>query len=403
MKTRRTVRIARLSYIALALLCAIGSFNILTFSSSAAAPVAANQAASKIAFDRGGRIYTMNADGSNQTLVGDPGGVAIDPSSSPDGKKFAFTCGAEPFNICVMNADGSNLQSLTNENADGSPAWSPDGTKIAFHSIREGDNHIYYISPSGGAVTRVTVNDATLLAESAPAWSPDGTRIAFVGVTESGFDIYTTTLDGTVTRVTSSDTYKNNPAFSPDGTRIAFETVDNICIVNVSGGAVSVLTSAGDSNQSPAFSPDGTRIAFRRETIIRDENGSIVDRTDSIYLMNVDGSGVLNLNSPGSNPVFQNVQDAPPPPPVKTPAERISDLDALVRSYNLQHGTETSLTVKLRDALNALNAGNTAVACAKLSDFVNLTRAQSGKKLTAAQATQLIGEANSIRAAIGCN
>jgi Tol biopolymer transport system component len=384
-----------------ALLCAAGFVSLSTFSVNAAV-VAAEQTASKIAFDRGGKIYTMNADGSNQTLVGNPNVLAIDPSSSPDGKKIAFTCGSEPHNICVMNSDGSNLTTLTNVMADGSPAWSPDGTKIAFHSSREGASHIYFISPDGGAVTRLNVNDENILAEFSPGWSPDSTRVAFVGYTETGSDIFTATLDGTVTRVTNSDNLKNSPAWSPDGVQIAFDTFGAIRSVNVGGGAETVLASTGDSNQSPAFSPDGTRIAFRRETIIRDENNSIVDRQVSIHLMNADGSGVLNLNSPGANPVFQPVQDAPPPP-VKTPAERIAALDALVRSFNLHHGAANSLTVKLRDALNALEVGNTAAACVKLADFANHTRAQAGKKLTVAQATQLIDEANSIRAALGCS
>src|SRR4028118_1892912 len=98
MKTRRTMRISRLSYIALALLCAISSIGLPNFSAAAAA-VVADQASSKIAFDRGGKIYTMNTDGSNQTLLGNPNVLAIDPSSSPDGTKLAFTCGAEPNNI----------------------------------------------------------------------------------------------------------------------------------------------------------------------------------------------------------------------------------------------------------------------------------------------------------------
>ena len=404
MKTPSKMRISRLSYIAVALLCAISSLSLSTFSASAAAIVAADQAASKIAFDRGGSIYTMNADGSNQTLVGESFVLAIDPSSSPDGTKFAFTCGSEPLNICVMNADGTNIQALTNENADGGPAYSPDGTRIAFTSFRElGGSHIYLINPDGTGLQRLPINDASVTAESSPAWSPDGTRLAFVGQSESGYDIYTATLDGAVTRVTFNGSYKGSPAYSPDGAQIAFDTLDTISVVNAGGGAISVLTSDGDSNLSPAYSPDGALIAFRREIIIRDENGSIVDRMDSIYVMNADGTNVTNLNAPGSSPNWVRTQVQPPPPPVKTPAERISDLDALVRSFNLQHGTETSLTVKLRDALKALNAGNTAVACAKLADFVNHTRAQSGKKLTAAQATQLIDEANSIRAAIGCN
>ncbi|HYG10504.1 MAG TPA: hypothetical protein VD835_11190 [Pyrinomonadaceae bacterium] len=403
MNTGRTVRVSRLSYIALALLCAISFASLPTFSADAAA-VVADQPASKIAFNRGGSIYTMNADGSSQTLVGQPFILAIDPSSSPDGSKFAFTCGSEPLNICVMNADGSNVQSLTNENADGSPAWSPDGSKIAFAGFRENDgSHIYLINPDGTGLQRLPISDASVKSESSPAWSPDGTRIAFVGESESGYDIYTASLDGAVTRVTFTNEFKGNPAYSPDGSRIAFDTGETISAVNAGGGAISVLTSAGDSNVTPAYSPDGTLIAFRRVIIIRDENGSVVDREESIYVMQADGTNVTKLNAPGENPDWQRVQVQPPPPPVKTPAERISDLDALVRSFNLHHGTENSLTVKLRDALAALNAGNTSAACAKLADFTNQTRAQSGKKLTAAQATQLINEANSIRAAIGCS
>lgn len=402
MNTLRTARISRLSYIALALLCAISSISLPNFSADAAA--AAEPAPAKIAFDRNGSIYTMNADGSNQTLVGNPAVLAIDPSASPDGTKFAFTCGSEPLNICVMNADGSNVKSLTNENADGAPAYSPDGTRIAFTSYRElGGSHIYLINPDGTGLQRLTINDANLTGESSPAWSPDGTRIAFVGESQSGYDIYTASLDGTVTRVTFTNSYKGSPTYSPDGSQIAFDTLATISVVNAGGGAVSVLTSAADSNLSPAYSPDGSQIAFRRETILRDENGSIVGREESIYLMNADGTNVRNLNAPGANPVFYTVQQAPPPPPVKTPAERIADLDALVRSFNLHHGTTNSLTVKLRDALDAVSAGNTAIACAKLADFVNQTRAQSGKKLTTAQATQLINEANSIRAALGCS
>jgi Tol biopolymer transport system component len=396
------MRIPRPSYIALALLCAISFISLPSFSVDAAP--AADQATSKIAFDRGGSIYTMNADGSSRTLIGNAAVIAIDPSSSPDGKKFAFTCGFEPLNICVMNADGSNTQSLTNENADGSPAWSPDGAKIAFSGYREnGGSHIYLINPDGTGLARLPVNDASVAGESSPAWSPDGTRIAFVGESESGYDIYTAGLDGALTRVTFTNNYKSNPAYSPDGAQIAFDTGDTIAVVNAGGGAISVLASAGDSNLSPAYSPDGALIAFRRENIIRDENGSVIDREESIYVMNADGTNVKSLNAPGSNPNWQRVQVQPPPPPVKTPAERISDLEALVRSFNLPYGTANSLTVKLRDALNALNAGNTTAACAKLADFTSHTRAQSGKKLTAAQATQLIDEENSIRAALGCH
>ena len=73
-----------------------------------------------------------------------------------------------------------------------------------------------------------------------------------------------------------------------------------------------------------------------------------------------------------------------------------------VESFGLPFGTTNSLTVKLRHALNAYNAGNTATACDNLAAFINHARAQSGKKLTTEQATEIITEAAAIRAALGC-
>ncbi|MCA1614667.1 MAG: hypothetical protein LC795_11110 [Acidobacteria bacterium] len=120
-------------------------------------------------------------------------------------------------------------------------------------------------------------------------------------------------------------------------------------------------------------------------------------------MMQADGTNVQSLNAAGGYAPHWGGVKATPPPPARTPAERVADLISLVRSYNLPYGTTNSLTVKLRGALDALEAGDTATACARLSDFVNHTRAQSGKKLTTAQAAQLIEGANAIRALLGCS
>ena len=78
------------------------------------------------------------------------------------------------------------------------------------------------------------------------------------------------------------------------------------------------------------------------------------------------------------------------------------DLIALVRSFNLPAGTENSLVTKLQDALSAIDASDTATACDSLTAFINACQAQSGKKLTAAQASQLINSATLIKTTLGC-
>lgn len=377
---------------------------LLTFSLAAAQPAHAQPAAqSKIAFDRGGLIWTMNADGTNQTVV-NPDVQGINPSLSPDGTRIAFNCGIEPFDICVMNADGTGVVALTDTRDNSNPAWSPDGTRIAFTSYREMEPHIYIVSAQGGPAQRLAINDPSIISEDYPAWSADGTRIAFAGVTETASDVYTVNADGSggLVRVTNSAVLKFNPAFSPDGTRIAFDTTNDLVVVGSSGGPEQVIASGPDEqNEAPAWSPDGSRIAFRRRVIIRDGSGNEIGREDGIYTIEPDGSGLASLNSPGAfNPDWKAARSTPPPPP--SPAERINNLITLVRSYGLPFGTTNSLTVKLRAALQSLESGDTAGACARLSDFTNQVNAQAGKKLTQAQAVQLNAEAASIREALGC-
>ena len=187
------------------------------------------------------------------------------------------------------------------------PAWSPDGQKIAFVSLRDGNAEIYVMNADGsGLPTNLTNNDAF---DADPTWSPDSRQIAFASNRDGGgFQIYVMNADGLEqTRLPNNrrfDTWNSFPNWSHDGTRIVFQSRDKsegpfqIYVMSVYGDAEPVqLTSKGD-NESPEWSPNDRLIAF---TTSRDGNAEI-------YIMNANGAGQINLtNNPAndSSPAWQ--------------------------------------------------------------------------------------------------
>lgn len=163
---------------------------------------------------------------------------------------------------------------------DGTPAWSPDGQKIAFSSNRDGYGEIYVMNADGSGPTRLT----QLHAASQPSWAPDGTRMAF----QSSGDIWTMNADGSAqVRVTYGG--GSSPAWSPDGQKIAFNCgfngIREICVMNVDGSGVANLTNQPSGEWSPSWSPNGQQIAF-----FSDRDGRF-----EIYVMNADGSEQTRL------------------------------------------------------------------------------------------------------------
>ncbi len=242
-------------------------------------------------------IYVINADGSGVTRLTTSIATDNGPTWSPDGSRIAFTSTRDGDNeIYLMNADGSGQTRLTTHLAfDVSPAWSPDGSRIAFASDRDsitpGNLDIYVFNADGSGLTRLTTNSAT---DEGPAWSPDGSRIAFSSTRDGvrNHEIYVMNADGSgQTRLTTNDLNDLDPAWSPDGSRIAFASFRDgdgeIYVMNADGsGQTRVTTSPGRDN-APTWSPDGSHIAFVSE---RDGN-------PEISIMNADGSGQTRLTN----------------------------------------------------------------------------------------------------------
>ena len=128
------------------------------------------------------------------------------------------------YEVYLMDTDGSNAVRLTTNSAyEQSPYWSPDGTKLAFVSERNGDREVYVMNADGTGQTNLT--NATSSWDSDPAWSPDGTKIAFASDRGGNFDIYVMNSDGSGQVLLASDPgFDRGPHWSPDGTKIAFVT-----------------------------------------------------------------------------------------------------------------------------------------------------------------------------------
>ena len=93
------------------------------------------------------------------------------------------------------------------------PVWSPDGTRIAFESFREGNGDIYVMNADGSGLTRLTSDPAL---DSSPSWSPDGTRIAFESSREGNINIYVIDADGSnLARLTDDPAVDKDPVWSP--------------------------------------------------------------------------------------------------------------------------------------------------------------------------------------------
>ena len=257
------------------------------------------QTTATIAFDRGGNIWTMNPDGRQETRVSDA--LGISPAISPDGKRIAFLCGAEPLDVCTMSVDGTRLARLTNTQDNFNPSWSPDGKRIVFTSHREGDYHVYTMDDDGTDVRRLISGHPEIVSEDYAAWSPDGARVAFVGRTDEGYNIYTAgTKGGNIVELLSDEFIKENLAWSPDGQQLAFDTIDNVYTISADGSHLRQLTSGAGQNTTPTWSPDGSQIAFHRKQVIRDEFGVAVGREGGLYVMTASGGALTKLNVPES-------------------------------------------------------------------------------------------------------
>lgn len=259
----------------------------------------------QILFDSGtGRedmqIYVMDPDGSHvQSLTEKrPGTTSSFAAWSPDRQKIAFMSSRDgDGEVYVMAADGSDVQRLTTHRGlDGFPAWSPDGARIAF--IRDtdppatdppfppGSQRVYVMDADGSNVQRLTEFETGVYT----SWSPDGERIALEANLHGIWEIYVIETDGSnVQRLTHTPGEPGRRfEWSPDGQKMVFDSClrDGNCeiyVMDADGSNVQRLTHNDKIDARPAWSPDGQRIVFHSD--------------HEIHVMDADGGNLVRLTS----------------------------------------------------------------------------------------------------------
>ncbi|MDW8470185.1 MAG: Tol-Pal system beta propeller repeat protein TolB [Burkholderiales bacterium] len=189
----------------------------------------------------------------------------ISPAWSPDGRRLAYVSfeNKKPVIYVHSLADGRRQVAANFRGSNSAPAWSPDGTRLAVALSRDGGTQLYLINPDGSGLRRLTHSNAV---DTEPAFAPDGQMIYFTSDRGGSPQIYRMPVaGGEAQRVTFEGAYNVSPRVSPDGRQLAFVTRTNgrfqLAVMDLATRQTQVLTDS-ERDESPSFAPNGRMILF---------------------------------------------------------------------------------------------------------------------------------------------
>ena len=214
---------------------------------------------------RGNRfeLQVADADGAGEETALASFEPIISPAWAPDGRRLAYVSfeSKKPVVYVHSLADGRRQVAANFKGSNSAPAWAPDGARLAVSLSRDGGSQIYLVNADGSGVRRLTQSGGI---DTEPVFSPDGQTLYFTSDRGGSPQIYRMPAGGgEAQRVTFDGTYNVSPRISPDGRLLAFIARNagkfQVSTLDLATRQVQVLTDS-DKDESPSFAPNGRMI-----------------------------------------------------------------------------------------------------------------------------------------------
>jgi TolB protein len=214
------------------------------------------------------RLIVADSDGYNEQNVLEQSEPIMSPAWSPDGSHLAYVSFETGHAVVYVQSLYTGRRSVLADfsGSNSAPAWSPDGKQLAVVLTRDGSSQIYLVKPDGSALRRITFSGAI---DTEPDFSPDGQSLLFISDRGGSVQIYTMpATGGPAQRLTFSDGNNFSPHYSPDGKGFVYtHFIDGkffIATQDFQNGQVEILT-LGGWEKTPSFAPNGKLILFASE------------------------------------------------------------------------------------------------------------------------------------------
>jgi TolB protein len=213
-------------------------------------------------------LQIADADGNGAQVALASKEPIISPAWSPDGSKLAYVSFEAKKPIIYVHdlATGRRHVAANFKGSNSAPAWSPDGKKLAVVLTKDGNSQLYVVNADGSGITRLATSSGI---DTEPQFAPDGEFIYFTSDRGGSPQIYRQPVaGGTAQRVTFDGSYNVTPRLSPDGRQLAFVTRDGgrfrVAVMDLASRQTQVLTDTA-KDESPSFAPNGRMILFATE------------------------------------------------------------------------------------------------------------------------------------------
>ena len=212
-------------------------------------------------------LIVSDSDGANPQVVAESSEPLMSPAWSPDGRKLAYVSfeGSRSSVYVQELRTGIRDRVSSREGINGAPVFSPDGRKLALTLSRDqGNLDVYMLDLATQVLNRLTRHSAI---DTEPVWTPDGEHIYFTSGRAGGPQVYRVEArpGGRVRRITFEGSYNARPRVSPDGEQLAVVHEDRgnyrIALVDPGTGLTQVLSN-GSLDESPSFAPNGALIIY---------------------------------------------------------------------------------------------------------------------------------------------